>query len=327
MSLDNQGGPAKRRPGDIARFFIGLILLLVAVEATIALYFQWRQVDQANAELRMSIAEGRRKDTQIAVLEGQLQRAENDGRMKATEFALLERQQGLESTLAAMGEYTLSLQETLVALIGPGAADDPDAVSGPTVTQNPADALKPTSALTDTPAATSTPTRGANILFSDVFETEDALGWMPAFGSWSVSGGRYICATNAEAWTASGEEAWMDYRVSAKVRLSGDYINVGVIGRMQDEQHFYMAQLYGGNARIFRRKNGWRGLVSVPYPIEAGSWYKLGLEFSGTQIHLYINDGLIVSVEDESYPSGKIGLYCSRCQASFDDILVTQPLR
>lgn len=62
---------------------------------------------------------------------------------------------------------------------------------------------------------------------------------------------------------------------------------------MQDEQHFYMAQLYGGNARIFRRKNGWQGLVSVPYPIEAGGWYKLGLEFSGTQLHLYINDGLI----------------------------------
>jgi hypothetical protein len=127
-----------------------------------------------------------------------------------------------------------------------------------------------------------------------------------------------------------GEEYWSDYVVSAEIRPLAGRINVGVLGRVQDVEHFYLAQLIDSSARLFRRNGGrWEKLTDVPYALELGKTYVVELEFRGTQINMYVNDALVTSVQDAAYLKGYAGLYCATgAQAAMDDMLVaTVPTR
>jgi FtsP/CotA-like multicopper oxidase with cupredoxin domain len=177
----------------------------------------------------------------------------------------------------------------------------------------------PTPKVTSTPTATATPDSS----FFDNFDG-DAEGWVPAMGTWSVIEGQYVCVGNNDARSFAGKEYWTDYAVSADIKPISGNIDVGVIGRLQDAEHFYLAQLRAGKAWIWRRSNDWQELVSVPYAATNGTWYKVRLEFRGTRLNMYIGDALVVSAEDAIFLRGKIGLRCAAgSQTYFDNVKVT----
>jgi len=161
-------------------------------------------------------------------------------------------------------------------------------------------------------------------LFRDDFDDGKADEWIPAMGTWNVVEGEYVCL-GYDSRALVGQDSWTDYIVTAKVKSGmSDDINAGVMGRVQDANNYYLALIYQGTARIYlRTPNGWQELASVLYSSVNGKWYKVGLEFQGTKIKMYIDDVLVVTAEDAVILKGKIGLDCSQSESYFDDVNVT----
>ena len=206
----------------------------------------------------------------------------------------------------------------------------PTETSTPTSTFTP----QPSATATSTPEPTATPTETplptatlppGSTLFEDNFDDGDANGWLPALASWNVVDQEYICVSD-DGRTFSGEENWTDYIVSADIQPLSGTIDSGVLGRVQDEEHFYLAQLYEGRARLYIRNGNWIELTNVPYGTEHGVTYRVALELRGTKINMYVNDTLVTSTEDATYLNGKIGLRCAAgTQAYFDNVTVKLP--
>lgn len=172
------------------------------------------------------------------------------------------------------------------------------------------------------PTATLPP---GSILFEDNFTDGNADGWIPATGTWQVIEGQYTCVSGDDprAGTFIGESYWGDYTVSADVKAISGAVDLSVLGRLQDADHYYNAQLWQGNARIYRRDGSWTQLVSVPYATTFGTWYNITLKFSGTRISMYVNGVLVTSAEDAVFLKGKVGFRCAtNSQAYFDNIIV-----
>jgi hypothetical protein len=104
-------------------------------------------------------------------------------------------------------------------------------------------------------------------------------------------------------------------------------MDIGVLGRLQDADNYYMAQLYdGGLAVITRMGSNYMQLVRVPYSSDENTWYEIRIGFRGTRIDMYVNDMLIASAEDAAFLHGKVGFRCAQgSQAYFDDLLVNLP--
>jgi hypothetical protein len=213
----------------------------------------------------------------------------------------------------------------------------PTSTSTPPPTSTPAPTLTftPTPLPTTTPTSTSTPTQTptptvtplpGSLFIEDNFDDGNANGWLLTSGSWNVVNGGFICvADDGRAFV--GEDYWTDYVVSAEIRPIAGRIDAGLIGRIQDEEHFYLAQLIDSNARIFRRNGrNWEMLTDIPYALEHNQVYSVTLEFRGTRINMYINNTLVTSVEDAAYLSGKAGLRCGAgAQVAFDNFSVKSP--
>lgn len=212
---------------------------------------------------------------------------------------------------------------TLTPTASPTATPTATSTSSPTPLPTSTPAPTPTSTLT--PTSTPTPVPGS-VLLEDNFDDGNAHGWIATAGSWNVVDGKYICVAD-EGWSFVGEGHWTDYVASAQIRPIAGRINVGLIGRLQDAEHFYLAQLIDNQARLFRRNSGrWEQLTERPYALEHNKQYQVQLEFRGTSISMYVNDALVTSVEDAVFLSGRAGLYCSTgVQASIDDYSVRVP--
>ena len=216
----------------------------------------------------------------------------------------------------------------------PTATPTPLPTSTPTATFTSTPTPLPTATPTPTPTPTLTPTPTptplpGSVLTEDDFDDGNANGWLPTSGSWNVVNGEYICVAY-DGRTFIGEEFWTDYVVSAAIRPLSGRIDIGVLGRVRDEEHFYLAQLLDNNARLYRRNGGlWEELTDVPYALEHNQTYQVELEFRGTRINMYVNDALVTSVEDAAYLNGYVGLRCAaNVQAFFDNVtVVTVPNR
>ncbi len=176
-----------------------------------------------------------------------------------------------------------------------------------------------------TPEGLSEKETSGSLLFSDNFDDGDNKEWIVSAGDWNAISNQYLCVTNDDGRTFAGKEDWTDYAVSANIKTFSGRMDVGVLGRVQDASHFYLAQLVNGRARIYRQDNGWIELRSVPYEAVNNVLYTVKMEFRGTQISMYVNDELVATAEDAMYLKGKVGLRCTRSQVYFDDVKV-EPL-
>jgi hypothetical protein len=166
------------------------------------------------------------------------------------------------------------------------------------------------------------------LLFEDDFEDGNANGWVPAAGAWKIVDNQYVCSTCTDARTIFMGEQWSDYTISASIRpLSGER-GFSLLGRLQDANHYYAGGVYGGHAKIWRRDGGAPIVLGeAPYSTTNGTWYEVALELQGAYINLFINDVLIVSVEDTTYLEGRIGLGgTANSQVYFDNVKVKASL-
>lgn len=129
-----------------------------------------------------------------------------------------------------------------------------------------------------------------------------------------------------------------DFRLSVDVRIDSPNAQAGVLFRIGeaspgiDAFAGYYAGIHGNaNVVIWGAANGstWRTIASRPQPVEAGRWYRIGIEASGDNVRLFV-DGVPVAEGawpvfdgvDAAFARGKVGLRALGGAASFRDFSV-----
>jgi hypothetical protein len=185
------------------------------------------------------------------------------------------------------------------------------------------------------------PADAATLAFSDDFEDGDANGWTAPRGQWQVcrppGQDRALCVTPTDGTyptSFAGSLGWTAYSVEAAVYVTGIDGGIAIMGRARDRNHYYMLQL-----KQYRRTHGWfihrkDGTSTVDiafgnYPWVANRQYHLKLDMQGSRLTASIstNGGAsyttLGSVNDPTYPSGRIGVRAWDTTAYVDDVKVS----
>ncbi len=172
---------------------------------------------------------------------------------------------------------------------------------------------------------------GATVLFSDDFEDGNYTGWSKNGGSWSVvtdgSGVFKQASTSAMAYAYAGTTSWDNYSVQARMKVlsfNGTARPAGVSARFQSTSNFYYAVLKSDNQLELGKRSGGSmiALASKSYTVNTGSWYTIKLEVNGDSLQCYVNGNPELSANDNTFSTGRIGLYAYNTAAEFDDIIV-----
>jgi pectate lyase len=173
-------------------------------------------------------------------------------------------------------------------------------------------------------------------LFMDDFEA-GATNWDVTQGTCMIAADEgtnvYTCLQGMEEARAVAGMVWGEYSVSARVRVNAFDAAGGrriyLAGRFTDSNNWYGAAIYdGGPTEIqIRKKVGGTSsdIVRTSYLFELGVWYTLKLEMKGSTLTVFVNDVLQLTATDTQFNSGRIALLVDRSDASWDDVLVTNP--
>ncbi|MGN9812858.1 hypothetical protein ACTMSW_26335 [Micromonospora sp. BQ11] len=241
------------------------------------------------------------------------------------------------------GGYDLDIDLSALASSGTGTLWRQDATH--------ADSTAGTPALTGGHVATSVPANGAILvkitnpsapltLFTDDFEDGDSNGWTPSGGTWQVQqpagqSKEYARTGTGDALSRAGSSTWTNYRVQGYVKLDNEAGGAALLGRVQDNSHFYQLELKKDAAGtkkwwIWKNDGGtWTVIASGPFAFTAGSYYLLRLDMSGSTLSASVSTTFGSSFQslgsgtDSAYTSGAIGVRAVGHPASFDDLRVS----
>ncbi len=195
----------------------------------------------------------------------------------------------------------------------------------------------------DTPAATVSPTYTL-IPPRWTFDT-DPVGEPPQgttvfSGNWSVraesdtpSAPNALCQTETATFPAMtlSDAVYTDVSVSTRFKpISGSIDRAaGIIFHVQDRDNYYIvrANALENNVDIRKYVNGRRSTLKTGSAnVLAGQWQELRVEVSGNQIRGFLNGQLVVETSDDTFESGKVGLWTKADSVTcFDDVEVRAP--
>ncbi|RLG54089.1 MAG: hypothetical protein DRN95_08960, partial [Candidatus Hydrothermarchaeota archaeon] len=173
----------------------------------------------------------------------------------------------------------------------------------------------------------------------DNFETDSIdSNWSLIGGNWRIAKGSLYQQSNSGSdsgsdkygvyaiWDAS---TYTDLFLSVDMKSSDDD-TMGVIFRYTDDSSYYLFEWNRENRegvkhrRLLKRvSNGLVELASDDVPYESYKWYNIKIGVQGSYITVWIDGKAIFSVEDSSYQSGKVGLWCNYNYTYFDNIYVS----
>ena len=158
--------------------------------------------------------------------------------------------------------------------------------------------------------------------------------WEVANGNWEIKGGIYQLEKGGKAeHSLVGEEDWDDYTVEAKIRLDeGSW--AGLIFRAQSEHEYYVyyMNIPNNKSELWKHNKGaWdaRQAINSNLPatkkvkIELKEWLDVKVIVEGGIFQLHINGELQSEQKDDTYKTGKIGVWGWETGASFDDVMIT----
>jgi hypothetical protein len=104
----------------------------------------------------------------------------------------------------------------------------------------------------------------------------------------------------------------------------------GIIFRVQDENNYYIlrANALENNVDIRKYVDGIRITLKITsIEVLTGQWQELRVEVVGSQIQGFLNNELVVETSDDTFQSGKIGLWTKADSVTcFDDVEARTPL-
>jgi Histidine kinase-, DNA gyrase B-, and HSP90-like ATPase/Histidine kinase len=137
--------------------------------------------------------------------------------------------------------------------------------------------------------------REPKIPYHDSFAQSDAREWSPIGGDWQISDGAVVNRSDEHgAKLVTGSRMWKDYELSADLKLIGHDGDVGLMVRVDDEEHgvdsyngYYVGlRSVDSSIVIGRADHGWiEGRpVAMPGGVQIGSWYRLRVVVVGCDI-------------------------------------------
>ncbi|MBD3181537.1 DUF1080 domain-containing protein [Candidatus Poribacteria bacterium] len=181
-------------------------------------------------------------------------------------------------------------------------------------------------------------TDGVFALIDDFNDGNDS-GWNRIQGEWSIDNGEYVqsetewtTTTTNETYTRSffGNENWTDYTLEAKVRMEGGGETAAIVGiffrvteKTPEGDYYYFrldARAADGPALIKSPNTILQENVNKPSELEQD--YILKVEVEGDNIKCYIDGELEIELQDDSFPSGAVGVGTFNTQGYFDDVSV-----
>src|SRR3989338_1369394 len=172
-----------------------------------------------------------------------------------------------------------------------------------------------------------TPIRAENYFCDDNFLNQRECAWekiTPAFAAWEIEnhlvGTASYFGIEDEGFYLTGDFALTDYLVESDVLgISG--VDKTIVGRFLERDNYYLLNLrsvFGqqGNDLVLSKVccNGYRKILKKVFlENENNRWYRLGLEFRGQEITVFVDGQKIFTYRDdfasENPPlSGKAGI-------------------
>jgi hypothetical protein len=135
-----------------------------------------------------------------------------------------------------------------------------------------------------------------------------------------------------EARAVAGD-IWGEFTVSARVRINeldaAGGRRIYLAARFTDSNNWYGAAIYDGSPfeiQIRKKVGGTSSdIARTPYPFVVGQWHTLKLEVKGSTLKAYADDVLQLTAEDTQFVSGRIAILVDRTNATWDDVVVTNP--
>jgi hypothetical protein len=127
------------------------------------------------------------------------------------------------------------------------------------------------------------------------------------------------------------DAVYTDVSVSTRFKpISGSIDRAaGIIFHVQDENNYYIlrANALENNVDIRKYVNGRRITLKITsIEVLAGQWQELRVEVVGNQIQGFLNGELVVETSDDTFQSGKVGLWTKADSVTcFDDVEVRAP--
>ncbi len=173
---------------------------------------------------------------------------------------------------------------------------------------------------------------GAQTLLFEDFEDQTANGWTVERGQWSIVnfGSSYKYDTQDEdniARSYVGESSWSNYSVEVDLEVnswgSASSMLVGVMGRYLDSDNYYMFVYDSGQLKIRKKVSGSIiDIASRNFTFSLNDTYTFRAELSGSNLKLYVNGAEQLSINDNTFSSGKAGLITCYANAKFDNVLI-----
>lgn len=197
---------------------------------------------------------------------------------------------------------------------------------------------------TSTAILTSTPTEVSpgTILFEENFEDGTIQRFSYVSDNWVIStdetGNKVFevdttsetnVATQSGAGIGFGSTDWTNYVIEYRVKMLNGNANAWLNFRStMNNQNYYVEWLSLQYQTIDLQTNldgkGWEEIVDHAYPVAIDTWYKIKVEAQGSSLQIWINDELVLKVNDARISSGGFDLgVMPDTHAQFDDIRVT----
>jgi Domain of Unknown Function (DUF1080) len=137
-----------------------------------------------------------------------------------------------------------------------------------------------------------------------------------------------LCQTGQAEFPALslGDAVYTDVALIARFKpISGKTDQAaGLIFRIQDKANYYIlrANALEGNVNLYIYRNGSRSdLKDGTAPVANGQWQELRVEVQGNRFRGLLNGKLVVEAVDETYKTGRIGLWTkSDSVTCFDEV-------
>ena len=153
--------------------------------------------------------------------------------------------------------------------------------------------------------------------------------WSITNGTWSEASGNIRQTSNyyvtgnllGGCFSLTGSLFWENYMFSCDL-MSTDNDDIGVVFNWQDEQNMYMFNwnLQGNTRRLYKWVNGTQTiLASDAVGYTTNQWYKIDIYTISGELVVAIDGVQIFNVDDNTFTSGKAGLFCSGNQSSYWD--------
>jgi len=171
-----------------------------------------------------------------------------------------------------------------------------------------------------------------NVLFSDDFSSGMSK-WTMIAGTWQIENEELARPYMEKCcqFIVAGSSDWTDYTAEVKGKFVEENRHMpsealGLAFRVHDDHHLYLLDLKReSNFLGLYKKVGNYSLIKaakIDFKIEQNVWYKLRVELKGPDIKCYLNDKLMIEVNDTTYLDGKIGLKSSNTYSHWDDVVV-----